>query len=172
MRLLQWLLLAGMASAASFSAGPGTPDDAQTLTPERRSAEEQSVRRFAATVAADVSREGPGAWRKHFSDSPAFFMAVNGHLEFADSAAATKGIEQVAQVLPHIELRWGDDLRVDVLTPEFAMVASAYHEILTDREGHEVQADGFFTGLVERRGGRWQFRNAHWSAPVPPPKAS
>ena len=34
---------------------------------------EDSVRRFTATVAHDVTQDGPVAWRKHFADSPDFF---------------------------------------------------------------------------------------------------
>jgi hypothetical protein len=32
-----------------------------------------------------------------------------------------------------------------------------------------VDETGFFTGTAEFRDCRWEFRNAHWSVPVPPP---
>ena len=51
------------------------------------------MRAFAQTVARDITSEGPAAWRRHFSDSPSFFMAAEGRLEFPDSAAASRGIQ-------------------------------------------------------------------------------
>ena len=129
---------------------------------------EAGVRAFANTVAADVTREGPSAWRRHFADSPSFFMAVDGRMAFADSAAATAGIRNAAQAMPRIELHWGDDLRVDTLGPNLAVMAATYHEIQHQSSGRVVDTNGFFTGVAERRGGVWQFRNAHWSSIVLP----
>jgi len=124
-----------------------------------------------ATVAHDVTQEGPLAWSKHFESSPAFFMAVNGQMAFPSGAAAKAGIQNVALTLKHIDLKWGDDLRVDPLTPELAVVATPWHEIKTDAAGQTIEDGGFFTGLAEFRDGRWQFRDAHWSSPVTPPAA-
>lgn len=61
---------------------------------------------------------------------------------------------------------WGDDLRVDPLTNEFATVAASWRETIVDAAGHSVTETGYFTGLAEYREGHWHFRNAHWSAPV------
>jgi len=145
--------------------------ESQSLTAVRASAIEDGVRAFTATVAHDVTQQGPLAWNKHFENSPAFFMAVNGQLAFPSGAAAKAGIQSVALTIKHIQLKWGDDLRVDPLTPELAVVAAPWHETLTDAAGHTVEATGFFTGLAEYRDGRWQFRNAHWSSPVSPSTA-
>jgi len=78
------------------------------------------------------------------------------------------GIQNVARTIKHIELRWGDDLRVDPLTPELAVVATSWHEVLVDAAGNSVKQTGFFSGTAEYRDGRWQFRNAHWSVAVAP----
>jgi hypothetical protein len=118
---------------------------------------------FAETVARDVTGEGPSAWRRHFSESPAFFMAVDGQLAFRDSETATRGIEEASRAIPHIELHW-QALRVDPLTQDLAMLASPYLEVQVDRAGHRTEERGFFSGLAEHRAGRWQFRNAHWSS--------
>jgi len=128
---------------------------------------EDNVRAFMRTVAHDITQDGPAAWRRHFADSPAFFMAVDGHLQFPNSAAATSGIQDFARTIQHIELQWGDDLRVDPLTLDLAAVATSYHEVMVSTGGHQVDAKGFFTGLAEHRDGRWQFRNAHWSSAAP-----
>ena len=139
------------------------------MTAERAAAVDRSVRAFAQTVAHDVTQEGPAAWRRHFADIPEFFMASEGRLVFPNSASATAGIQDLPRSIKQIDLRWGDDLRVDPLTPDLAAVAMSYHEVQISPEGHRVEENGFFTGIAEQRAGRWQFRNAHWSVVPPPP---
>ena len=139
------------------------------MTAERAALVDRSVRAFAQTVAHDVTQEGPAAWRRHFADIPEFFMASEGRLVFPNSASATAGIQNLPRSIKQIDLRWGDDLRVDPLTPDLAAVAMSYHEVQISPEGHRVEENGFFTGIAEQRDGRWQFRNAHWSVVPPPP---
>jgi hypothetical protein len=113
------------------------------------------------------------AWRKHFSDRPEFFMAVNGQLAFPSGQAAAQAIPEVARRYKHIELRWGDDLRLDALTENLCVIGASYTEIVELQPGVDGPAGtqrGYFTGVVENRNGQWQFRDAHWSAPVPPGK--
>ena len=142
-----------------------------SLTPARAAEVEKDVRAFAGIVAHDVTSEGPTAWRRYLVDSPAFFLAADGHLVFANSSSATTGIEAFARTIKHIELQWGDDLRVDPLTPELAVVASSYHEIQINQEGKRVDEAGYFTGTAEYENGKWQFRNTHWSEACPPAAA-
>jgi len=134
------------------------------FTRERAAAVEKGVRAFAEGVARDVTRDGPIAWQKYFSDSPEFFMAVNGHLVFPSGTAAREAMKEVARAFTHIELRWGDDLRIDPLGPDVAVMATSYHEARIDASGVHVDEDGFFTATVEYRNGRWQIGNVHWSA--------
>jgi hypothetical protein len=98
-------------------------------------------------------------------------MAVNGRLAFPSGAAAAQAIPEIARMYKHIELRWGDDLRVDALTTELAVMATSYDEVLDYADGHREAASGYFTGLAELRNGQWQFRDAHWSAPMIAAKA-
>ena len=91
-------------------------------------------------------------------------MAVNGRMAFPNTAAATTGIEGVSKENTHIELKWGDDLRVDPRTPNLAVVAASYHEVQVHAAGNTVNDSGFFTAVAERREGHWQFRDAHWSS--------
>jgi hypothetical protein len=137
------------------------------LTAADAAAVDKDVRAFARVVAQDVSQEGPAAWRRHFADSPAFFMASDGQLAFPNSAAATAGIQAFARTIKTISLEWGDDLRVDPLTPRLAVMAASWREIRVDAAGARVDQAGFFTGVVEYRDGRWQFRDAHWSVAHP-----
>jgi hypothetical protein len=144
-----------------------TRDGSTSFSPAQKAAVEQEVRRFVSNVARDVTQEGPAAWEKHFADSPSFFMALEGRLQFPDRQSATQGIDALTRTIQHIELNWGEDLRVDPLTPDFAGVATSWHEVIVDKQGHQFAAGGFFTGLVEHHNGQWQFRNAHWSVAAP-----
>ena len=136
----------------------------QPLSARREAAIDVDVRAFAFQVAQDVTEEGPAAWRKHFSESPAFFMAADGKLQFPDSASASAGIQALTRTIQHIDLKWGDDLRVYPLAPDLAMIATPYHELIVTASGTRVDSVGYFTGLVEFRNERWQFRNVHWSS--------
>ena len=102
------------------------------------------------------------AWTREFSDEPTFFMVSDGVLVFSSGAAAVQGIQSLRQAIKKIELHWGEDLRVDVLSPKFAVVGTSWQET-REIQGREVKDRGYFTGLVEQRNGKWQFRNAHWS---------
>jgi hypothetical protein len=161
------LLLVTLTSAGS-SAQRTALGESQPLTSARASGVEDGVRTFMHDVAHDVTQDGPIAWRKYFADTPAFFMAVNGKIAFANSAEVTAGLPQVALAIKQIELKWGDDLRVDPLAPDLAVVGAPYHELQLWADGHHVEDNGYFTGVAQYRDGRWQFRDAHWSEPVPP----
>jgi len=171
MRTWRWGLLLCVALCVACGSHHDLSSKSQSLTSVRASAVEDGVRAFMRGVAHDVTQEGPAAWRKHFADSPSFFMASGGHLAFPNSASATTGIQAFALTINHMELHWGEDLRVDPLTPELAIVAAPWHEIRVDTAGNRVDESGFFTATAEYRNGRWQFRNAHWSVAGPPPAA-
>lgn len=98
------------------------------LTPSEQQMVGEDIRNFMQTVAQNVTKNGPSAWRRHFEDVPSFFMAVNGQLQFSDSESAKEGVEKVAQVFKKIELRWGDDLSADPLTVRLTSVRASYHE--------------------------------------------
>jgi hypothetical protein len=156
------LLVAGLAAACSRQ----EPKE-EALTAAQAAPVQSAVSAYLHTVAADVTREGPIAWRRHFSLGPGFFMAVDGRLAFPDGATAATAIQELTRTLPHIELRWGDDIRVDALTPRLAGVATSYNEVTVNAAGQRSEASGYFTGVVENRDGRWRFLNAHWSSLQP-----
>jgi hypothetical protein len=163
MRIGQWLLLAVTILSAGCSGG------SRHLTAARAAEVDKEVRAFAGDVAHGVTHEGPLAWRRYFADSPEFFMAVEGRLAFPNGASAMAAMPEIARTFKQIELDWGDDLRVDPLAPDLAVMAAPFHEIQTRAAGERVEENGYFTGITEYKGGRWQFRNAHWSVAVPPP---
>jgi hypothetical protein len=164
------LLLAAFASAGCSARTSGSAES-QSLTPASDAAIDESARTFMHTVAHDVTQEGPLAWLKFFDTGPGFFMAVNGQLAFPNAAAAKEGTENFARTINHIDLTWGNDLRVDPLTAELSVVAASWREIQVDKAGHRIEDAGYFTGLAEHRDGHWRFRDAHWSAPISPPPA-
>ena len=119
-------------------------------------------------MAEDVSNRGPVAWRDHLANGPNFFMASEGRLVFADSAALDRGLVDLTATIAKIDLTFGKDLRVEALTPTLAMVAASYHEVLVDKTGKRVKENGYFTGLAEKGPAGWKFRNAHWSVAAAP----
>jgi hypothetical protein len=157
------LLVISLAVGVPCTAGAS---QSRSVTPDEAVAVDRAVRAFMQTVSHSVTQDGPLAWIKYFDASPAFFMAVNGQIAFPNADAAKDGTRKFAQTIRQIELKWGDDLRVDPLTNEFAVVAVSWREIQVDTAGHSVTETGYFTGLTEYRDGHWQFRDAHWSAPV------
>jgi hypothetical protein len=161
MRIWQWALVAA-ALSAGCSSGP------RSLTSQRTAEIDHEVRAFAQDVARGVTHEGPTAWRRYFSESPEFFMATEGRLAFANGASAIAAIPDLARTIKQIDLQWGDELRVDPLAPDLAVMAAPYREVRTGPTGDRVSEAGYFTATTEFRGGRWQFRNAHWSVLVPP----
>jgi hypothetical protein len=157
-----WLV--PLIALAALTWGGPSAADGQALTPRTRAAVTVSVRRFVLAVAQDVTAHGPTAWRRHFSDTPSFFMAVNGQLQLADSAAASRAIAALPGMIQRIELTWGEDLRIDPLTAHYAVVASSYSEVQVNPQGQAHTERGYFTAVAERHGGEWTFRDAHWSS--------
>ena len=164
-------LILSLAAAATLS-GCGARCDAVRDPRDSEGARAQvadGVRAFAAEVARDVTHDGASAWLRYFSDAPAFFMAVNGELPFASGAQARQAMPGIAHQLPHIELSWGEGLRVDPLGGDLAVLAGPWREIQIDSAGRRTEEAGYFSAVVERRDGHWRFRNAHWSQPLPRP---
>jgi hypothetical protein len=166
MRMPRW---AAVVAALAVSGCAPRPPATTVLTGPQAAAIADSVGAFADSVARGVTRDGPGAWRRYFADTAAFFMASEGQLVFPNSDSATRGIAGLPQFIAHLELRWNGGVRVDALAPGLAMMAAPYHEVRVDPAGHRVEESGYFTGLVEHRPGGWQFRDAHWSVLTPGP---
>ena len=157
-----------LAMSVSIACGRApAPAETPTVPQDRAAAIDREVRAFMAAAASDITRLGPAAWRQHFSDSPAFFMASEGQLVFPDSASATRTIDELTRTVKHIELRWGP-VRVDPLAPALAAVGAPYEELRVDTADQRVDEKGYFTAVAERRADRWQFRDAHWSVVAPP----
>ena len=153
--------------SAVFATGCTRARTSSVLTNDQSTAMTNTVRAFATGVADDVTRRGPLAWGDHFANTPNFFMASEGQLVFANGEAAMRGINDLPKIITHLELRWGDPMLVDPLTPTLAMIGAPYHEIQIDPAGRRVEENGYFTGLAELGPAGWKFRNAHWSVTAP-----
>jgi hypothetical protein len=160
-----WIVALGIIATAGCTSFKIAPSP----NAEQKNAIKDSVRTFVATVADDVTKQGPAAWRTHFADNSAFFMAAEGHLVFANNDEATRGIQKLTNTIAHLELRWGEPLLVDPLTSTLVMVGMPYYEVRIDTAGQRVDELGYFTGLAELGSAGWKFRNAHWSIVAPPP---
>lgn len=168
-----WLFLALIAVAAFVGCAGhrSTSEELEAMPLERAEQITGEVHEFMKSVAQDITKDGPLAWQRKFADTPAFFMASEGRLIFANGAEASAGIQHLPEIIKQIELRWGDDLRVDPLALGLAAVGATYHEMRVDPAGVSMDESGYFTGVVEHQHGRWQFRDAHWSLVTPPPPA-
>jgi hypothetical protein len=133
----------------------------------RLAAVKSDVQSFMRSVAENITLRGPAAWQDYFENSPSFFMAADGRLQFSDGGAARAAIPNLFRTIMKIELRWGVGLRVDPLTDDLAVIAVPWHETMTLADGNRLDVSGFFTAVAESRNGRWQFRNAHWSTVQP-----
>jgi hypothetical protein len=165
-------VLLAVVSACHCYGQDGLSERAKAQAARGAASETDSLRTFMRAVANDVTKDGPDAWLKYFDESPAFFMAVNGAMAFPNSAAAQEGTRKFAETNRRIELHWGEDLRVDPLAPGLAVVAASWHEVQIDNAGHRVEEGGYFTGVAEKRDGRWLFRDTHWSQPAAPAAAN
>jgi hypothetical protein len=138
--------------------------DSNALTAIQKATVNDSVIQMANQIATDVSKNGPTAWLAHFDDSSGFFMAVNGQLVFPNYDSASMFIkDRLIKLISKIELSWSD-LRIDPLTPDLAMMAASYQEVLSDSAGQKRTELGYFTALAKKSSSGWKLRNCHWSS--------
>jgi len=114
-------------------------------------------------IATDISAKGPIAWLDWFEASPDFFMASEGMIVFANADSASSFIRnKLVKQIHTIDLRW-DNMRIDPISDNFAVVAANWKENLTDFSNNKISEGGYFTGLAEKTSKGWQLRNCHWS---------
>ena len=136
----------------------------ESLNPQERSMLKDSVLLMTASVAKDLSREGPIAWLSYFENTPDFYMVSDGQLVFPNIDSANKFIRNVLiKIMPKIELRW-NNIQIDPLTNKLASLSAVYHEDITDSTGKTIAHDGYFTAVAHQSSQGWKLRNAHWSS--------
>jgi hypothetical protein len=159
---------AGQADPNAAQASPGATPAAQPNSGTSGAISvKDSAGAMAAAIARDISKDGPMAWLRYFDDASPFFMASDGQLVFPDHQAASKFISEVlVRQIRHIDLKW-NNLRIDSLTTGMALIASDFHEDITDSTGKSIAFDGYFTGIAQQTPGAWKLRDAHWSIKHP-----
>jgi hypothetical protein len=153
-------------SAALFLAACGPATDR-----ERASAPAAAVRDDAATIEGveallrEWSASGAdGRWddlKALYADDPGFYWIEQGRVAYADYAAVTAGVDQVAAMDAMIR----SDVSDIVVTPLAADAASfrATTKIGFASSEFSFDFEGAFTGVAVRRDDRWKFLNGHLS---------
>jgi len=123
-----------------------------------------SVTRMMASISNDVTLKGPTAWAQYFEDVPEFYMANDGKLQLSDGDSAQNFVKNILiSKINKIELQWSN-IRIDAYTNTLADVAANYREYIINSDGKMISVFGYFTGVAQKTGKRWQLRNAHWSS--------
>ncbi len=142
-------------------------NDCDKLSVKQASEVNDSVKNMTDKIALDVSSKGPVAWLNHFENSPGFFMASDGRLQFPDNDSANRFINHtLVKTIRKIDLKW-NNLRIDPLTKTLAGIRSDFHEDIIMSDQKTLSIDGYFTALAEKGPKGWQLRNAHWSIKKP-----
>jgi hypothetical protein len=123
----------------------------------------KSVRQMLDSIAIDVSSDGPVAWLHYFENTPEFFMASDGQMNFQNNDSAKDLINNsIIKQIARIGLNW-NNIRIDVLTGTYASIGSDFHEDIIYNAGNKSSVNGYFTALAHRSSRGWQLRNLHWS---------
>jgi len=125
---------------------------------------DQGVRRMLDDIARDLASDGPTAWTRYFADSPDFYMASDGELVFPTIEDAKNFLREFAPNVSSMSLTWSD-VRVDPAAEGLALVAAAYHEVIVEVSGTEIEFGGYFTGVATETPSGWRLRTLHWSSP-------
>lgn len=140
-----------------------------TLTPlldggGERGRARQDVRKLMDRIAADVATSGPTAWLAHFLPARSFFMAADGALQFRGPGDADAFLHVWAPTVAEIRLAF-DDVRVEVLSDDIAVIGATYEEEIALRDGTVQRYGGYFTGVAVLALDGWRLQHAHWSSP-------
>lgn len=115
-------------------------------------------------IPSRLATGGPMAWLDLFEDGPAFFMASDGVVAFADRAAAEAFLADFAPRVTRMSLEWIDP-RLDPLSASLVVVSASYSETITMADGTVSSFGGHVSGLLRRSGGVWRIQHLHWSSP-------
>jgi hypothetical protein len=141
-------------------------NDANSLTQSQYSIVKNDVTQMVESIAKNVSDKGPVAWLLYFENTPDFFMASEGQLQFPNIDTATSFINNtLVHNISKIELLWSN-IRIDPLTRELANIGATFHEDIINIDGRKIPVDGYFTGIAHQTSLGWKLHNAHWSISV------
>jgi SnoaL-like domain len=157
--LLGYLLISLALSVLLARCKPGP----SKLSTAQIAAIDDSVSELASDISKAVSRQGPVAWLRYFSQSPDFYMASDGSLRLVGySSARIFILDTLVKQWVGIRLEWSG-LRIDPSSPESAMMGASFREWLTDSSGRILAVQGYFTGWARKTDQGWKLAIAHWS---------
>jgi ketosteroid isomerase-like protein len=126
-----------------------------------------SARALFASVPAALAAGGPIAWLGFFEGTPAFFMASDGAIAFADRVSAERFLGDLARQVAEMSLEWHEP-RYEHLGGDVVVVTASYDEAIRMVDGTVSSFGGRVSGVIRRREGAWRFQHLHWSSPVAP----
>jgi hypothetical protein len=122
-----------------------------------------SILQMASSLSKDLSLQGPKAWLQYFENSPSFFMAAEGELQFSGYESARKEItNNLARSIRRIGLQW-KDMQVQLLANGLASVQAGFRSDDIGFDGTKKTYDGYFTGTAHLTATGWKLLNLHWS---------
>jgi hypothetical protein len=122
-----------------------------------------SVQLLLSNTERDMADKGSVAWLGYFENSPNFYMASDGSMAFQNYQAADTFIkETLIKQIRAISLKLSD-IRIDVISNDFATIGARFHEDLTDFTGKTMPFDGYFSATTHLTEHGWKYRNMHWS---------
>ena len=157
------VLASGLGACGALAPVPSGPSDAPA--PARRAALVVEVTDFMNALPKRLGRDGPAAWLDHFAEDDRFSMASDGAVAFADRDEAAAMLADFAPTIATMELVW-EQLRVDILSEDVALVVTPYRERLVTTAGEELSFAGCFSGVAVRTPVGWRLLHLHWSSPV------
>ena len=135
------------------------------LTASQRQAIADTVRQQAAALYADENRRSAEVFIQQMSDSD-FHYASTGNL-FPTKDSLSRAARQRVSALRELTYTLRDSGYVSVLSPDAAVFTGAYDEVAVDSGGKKTTYRDAWTGVYERRNGKWVITHGHFSrAPV------
>jgi hypothetical protein len=131
----------------------------EPFTDQQKIAVHDSILLLTKSIARNVSIKGAAAWSDFFENTPDFFVASDGKLEFSDYESTS-----LVNILPtnKIELYWSD-IRVDALSPTSAIIGTSFCEDIKETDGNNITKNGYLTATATKTSNGWRLRNLHWS---------
>jgi hypothetical protein len=135
------------------------------VTDSQRRAIADTIRQQAAALYADENRRSAEVFIQQMSDSD-FHYASTGNL-FPSKDSLSRAARQRVSALRELTYTLRDSGYVSVLSPDAAVFTGAYDEVAVDSGGKKTTYRDAWTGVYERRNGKWVITHGHFSrAPV------
>lgn len=146
--------------AALVILGAACQQPAQTgMTDAQRAAVADTVRRQTDAFIASFNRMDASVFIDQIATNEAF--AETGALyPSRDSIIAT--VRGFVAGIRSLEVGW-DQVHVTVLAPDAAVITGTFHESFVDKAGKATKLHGAWTGVYQRRDGKWGIVQGHES---------